>query len=53
MTSSSVLLLEIGKGQAAEVRRISASSCVEIVDVREDLAGIERCLVGRLRSSTG
>lgn len=37
--------VEVGAGQAADVSRIFAAQRLEIVDVRRDLAGIERCIL--------
>ena len=38
--------LEIGKGQGADVREIMTASGITIVASKNDLAGIERCLIG-------
>jgi release factor glutamine methyltransferase len=40
--------LEVGAGQADSVATILQSSGLEVTDRRRDLAGIERCLVGRV-----
>jgi release factor glutamine methyltransferase len=42
-----VVALELGAGQAQAVAAIMRRAGLEIVEVRCDLAGIERCLVLR------
>ena len=41
------LALELGAGQASEVRTIVAEAGFELLEVRPDLNGIERVLVAR------
>lgn len=50
-TRASLLALEIGAGQAEEVRRLVRDAGFHDVGARRDLAGIERVVVGRRRSS--
>ncbi|HSK50898.1 MAG TPA: peptide chain release factor N(5)-glutamine methyltransferase [Solirubrobacterales bacterium] len=46
-TGASVLALEIGEGQAPEVERLLRGAGFPGVEIRLDLAGIERIVVGR------
>ena len=50
-TRAPLLALEVGAGQAAEVRRLVRDAGFHDVQARRDLAGIERVVVGRRRSS--
>jgi release factor glutamine methyltransferase len=42
-----IVCLEVGFGQASDVRAILADAGLETIDTRQDLAGIDRCLVLR------
>jgi release factor glutamine methyltransferase len=46
----SALLLEIGQGQGRAVTALARASHIEITATRCDLAGIERCLIGRVKA---
>ena len=46
-TRVAAIALEVGDGQATEVRRLASQAGFDDVRTRRDLAGIERVLVGR------
>lgn len=45
--SAGAVALEVGEGQAGEVRGLVAAAGFDSVEIRRDLAGIERVVVGR------
>ncbi|MDP6787375.1 MAG: peptide chain release factor N(5)-glutamine methyltransferase [Rhodospirillales bacterium] len=45
--------LEVGAGQAAAVAGLLRRHALDVVDIKEDLAGIPRCVVARRRMSRG
>jgi release factor glutamine methyltransferase len=47
--SSATLAVEVGEGQAPTVAGLFAEAGFEVTEVRRDLAGIERMVVGRFR----
>ena len=42
-----LLALEVGEGQARPVAALLAAAGIEVLEQRRDLAGIERCVLGR------
>jgi release factor glutamine methyltransferase len=53
LASDGVLAVEIGAGQAAAAAAIFAGKGLAIDGLESDLAGIERCVVARLRAGDG
>jgi release factor glutamine methyltransferase len=51
-SSSAVIGLEVGEGQAAAVRQLLRDAGFDSVELRRDLAGIERVVVGRSSGTT-
>jgi release factor glutamine methyltransferase len=51
LASDGRVALEIGQGQGDAVARLLARERLEVVERRQDLAGIERCLVARRAAS--
>ncbi len=45
LMDSGVALLELGCGQAADVRVLAEGAGLQVLEVRADLGGIERCMV--------
>ena len=43
------IVVEVGRGQAETVAQLFGSAEINIIAINKDLAGIERCLVGRSR----
>lgn len=39
------IFLEIGRGQAPAVSAIARASCLQVIDIKEDISGIARCVV--------
>jgi release factor glutamine methyltransferase len=50
LATDGVLVLEIGLGQGDAVTAILAAQGLDVVELRRDLAGVERCLVARRRA---
>jgi release factor glutamine methyltransferase len=52
-TASVVLAVEVGEGQAPAVAELFREAGFEVTEVRRDLAGIERMVVGRFQAGRG
>lgn len=53
MSAGGAAFLEVGAGQASAVAELLRRHALDVVDIKEDLAGIPRCVVARRQNCRG